>query len=45
MSKYPEKCKKLYDKKRQTRLNRTLSELRKELEKPIWKDIIKKSGK
>lgn len=43
MDKYPDKMQDLDNKKREMKLDKTIDELRNELNKPIWKEIIKKS--
>ncbi|GED12273.1 hypothetical protein [Aneurinibacillus migulanus] len=43
MNKYPDKMQELDNKKREMKLDKTIDELRNELNKPIWKEIIKKS--
>ncbi|ERI10142.1 hypothetical protein [Aneurinibacillus aneurinilyticus] len=43
MDKYPDKMQDLDNKKREMKLDKTIDELRNELNKPIWKEIIRKS--
>jgi hypothetical protein len=43
VNKYPDKMQELDNKKREMKLDKTIDELRNELNKPIWKEIIKKS--